>query len=97
LLEGGTHTTDLLTATETTDLTMAPTTNMAYPTFTEETSESVEDIPMGQPWGEDDGPDSDDNGDDAFSQSSDLTTHANDPKYWGVRLLGQDKCRSLSQ
>lgn len=42
-----------------------------------------------QPLEEDDGPDSDAADDDAFSQSLDLTSHADNPKYWGVPFLAK--------
>jgi hypothetical protein len=74
---------------------MVPTTKSASSTTTGEASGSVEDILMGQPLGEDDGPDSAADDDDAFSKSLDLTSYVDDPKYRGVRLLGQDKCRVI--
>jgi hypothetical protein len=49
---------------------------------------------MGQSSGEDRGHDSDDDDDaddDDFSQSLDLTSYADNPKYWGVHFFGQDK------
>jgi hypothetical protein len=66
----------LLTTAHTIDLTTVPTTNMAFPTITEETLESVDDIPMVQPFGVEDGsPESAAAAaDDALSQSSGITS-----------------------